>query len=211
MTLAYFQHFCIWEADPQFCVSLPVQFDIHSPANSVKEALNFSAELRLEGVDAKQRRAFVGEVAPAPPHQCSLSLGIHEIIFALQKAEAIHSTLTLTLKVFRRCSGVQVLELMELAPLKSALVGVPGVSGLSVEQRKRLTIGVELVANPSIIFMVGRLEGHNFWLCTPIITGNTYACMRLALITCAQLHVTPVDQHAETIISEQPYPLLSRN
>ena len=48
----------------------------------------------------------------------------------------------------------QVLELMELAPLKSALVGVPGVSGLSVEQRKRLTIGVELVANPSIIFMV---------------------------------------------------------
>ena len=51
----------------------------------------------------------------------------------------------------------QVLELMELTPLKSALVGVPGVSGLSVEQRKRLTIGVELVANPSVIFMVGLL------------------------------------------------------
>ena len=50
---------------------------------------------------------------------------------------------------------MQVLELMELAPLAAALVGVPGVSGLSVEQRKRLTIGVELVANPSIIFMVG--------------------------------------------------------
>ena len=48
------------------------------------------------------------------------------------------------------------LELMELAPLRSALVGVPGVSGLSVEQRKRLTIGVELVANPSVIFMVGQ-------------------------------------------------------
>ena len=45
---------------------------------------------------------------------------------------------------------------MELAPLRSALVGVPGVSGLSVEQRKRLTIGVELVANPSVIFMVGQ-------------------------------------------------------
>jgi len=49
---------------------------------------------------------------------------------------------------------MQVLELMELTPLKSALVGVPGMSGLSVEQRKRLTIRVELVANPSIIFMV---------------------------------------------------------
>ena len=47
----------------------------------------------------------------------------------------------------------QVLELMELETIRGALVGVPGVSGLSVEQRKRLTIGVELVANPSIIFM----------------------------------------------------------
>ena len=42
---------------------------------------------------------------------------------------------------------------MELAPLRNALVGLPGVSGLSVEQRKRLTIAVELVANPSIIFL----------------------------------------------------------
>ena len=32
-------------------------------------------------------------------------------------------------------------------------MGRPGSSGLSVEQRKRLTIAVELVANPSIIFM----------------------------------------------------------
>ena len=32
-------------------------------------------------------------------------------------------------------------------------VGIPGQTGLSVEQRKRLTIAVELVANPSIVFM----------------------------------------------------------
>ena len=32
-------------------------------------------------------------------------------------------------------------------------MGEPGVDGLSVEQRKRLTIAVELVANPSIVFM----------------------------------------------------------
>ncbi|KAF1881323.1 hypothetical protein Lal_00023359 [Lupinus albus] len=47
----------------------------------------------------------------------------------------------------------EVMELVELKPLKNALVGLPGVSGLSTEQRKRLTIAVELVANPSIIFM----------------------------------------------------------
>ena len=47
----------------------------------------------------------------------------------------------------------EVLELVELKPLENALVGLPGITGLSTEQRKRLTIAVELVANPSIIFM----------------------------------------------------------
>ncbi len=46
------------------------QFDIHSPANTVKEALMFSAELRLEGVDAQQRKTFVEEVRPQLNANC---------------------------------------------------------------------------------------------------------------------------------------------
>lgn len=47
----------------------------------------------------------------------------------------------------------EVMQLVELIPLKGALVGLPGIDGLSTEQRKRLTIAIELVANPSIVFM----------------------------------------------------------
>ncbi|RZC92754.1 hypothetical protein C5167_007814 [Papaver somniferum] len=47
----------------------------------------------------------------------------------------------------------EVMDLVELHPLSNSLVGMPGEDGLSTEQRKRLTIAVELVANPSIIFM----------------------------------------------------------
>ncbi|CAH1438131.1 unnamed protein product [Lactuca virosa] len=47
----------------------------------------------------------------------------------------------------------EIMDLVELNPLRNVIVGLPGVDGLSTEQRKRLTIAVELVANPSIIFM----------------------------------------------------------
>ncbi|KAF8009458.1 hypothetical protein BT93_J0448 [Corymbia citriodora subsp. variegata] len=56
-------------------------------------------------------------------------------------------------KETRKMFVEEVMDLVELHPLRNALVGLPGIDGLSTEQRKRLTIAVELVANPSIIFM----------------------------------------------------------
>ncbi|KAL0347079.1 UNVERIFIED_CONTAM: ABC transporter G family member 39 [Sesamum calycinum] len=47
----------------------------------------------------------------------------------------------------------EVMALVELNPIRNSVVGLPGIDGLSTEQRKRLTIAVELVSNPSIIFM----------------------------------------------------------
>ncbi|KAF3343674.1 putative membrane protein [Verticillium dahliae VDG2] len=45
-----------------------------------------------------------------------------------------------------------IMDLLELTSLKHALVGNPG-SGLSIEQRKRLTLATELVAKPSLLFL----------------------------------------------------------
>ena len=44
-------------------------------------------------------------------------------------------------------------------------VGIPGMTGLSVEQRKRVTIAVELVANPSIVFMDEPTSGRFHTIC----------------------------------------------
>ncbi|RDW64630.1 hypothetical protein BP6252_10281 [Coleophoma cylindrospora] len=47
----------------------------------------------------------------------------------------------------------KVIELLELEDIQDALIGVPG-HGLTVEQRKRVTIGVELAAKPAILLFL---------------------------------------------------------
>jgi len=46
-----------------------------------------------------------------------------------------------------------VLSEIDLSGLRRSLVGSPGAAGLTVEQRKRLTIAVELVANPGVLML----------------------------------------------------------
>ncbi|EKG19816.1 ABC transporter-like protein [Macrophomina phaseolina MS6] len=48
----------------------------------------------------------------------------------------------------------EIINLLELAPIADALIGTPGVGGLGVEERKRVTIGVELAAKPSALLFL---------------------------------------------------------
>ncbi|KAL4442124.1 hypothetical protein ABPG77_011385 [Micractinium sp. CCAP 211/92] len=84
------------------------QQDVHSAGATVREALVFSARLRLT-----------------------------EDITMEQVLQVVDDTL----------------EMVDLTALQGSIVGDPGGEGLSVEQRKRLSIAVELVANPSVVFM----------------------------------------------------------
>ncbi|KAG6677538.1 hypothetical protein I3842_14G032500 [Carya illinoinensis] len=54
-----------------------------------------------------------------------------------------------------------IMGLVELNPLRNSSVSLPKVDGLSTKQRKGLTIAVELVVNPSIIFMDEPTSGLN--------------------------------------------------
>ena len=45
-----------------------------------------------------------------------------------------------------------VIEMLEMEQFADALIGIPG-AGLNLEQRKRVTVGVELAAKPEILFL----------------------------------------------------------
>jgi ABC-type multidrug transport system ATPase subunit len=83
------------------------QFDSLSPTDTAREAIDFSAALRLPAnTPLESRTAWVESI----------------------------------------------IDMLELGPIEDNVVG-SGASGFSFEQRKRLSIGVELAANPSILFL----------------------------------------------------------
>jgi ABC-type multidrug transport system ATPase subunit len=59
-----------------------------------------------------------------------------------------------------------IITLLEMQPYADAIVGVPG-EGLNVEQRKRLTIGVELAAKPDVLLFLDEptsgLDSQTAW------------------------------------------------
>ena len=64
----------------------------------------------------------------------------------------------------------EVIKILEMEDFADAVVGVPG-EGLNVEQRKRLTIGVELAAKPALLLFLDEptsgLDSQTAWsICT---------------------------------------------
>ncbi|KPI34416.1 Multidrug resistance protein CDR1 [Cyphellophora attinorum] len=96
------------------------QQDLHLPTTTVREALQFSAKLRLpSSTPLQDKDAFVQSV----------------------------------------------LELLHMESFSDAVIGLPG-EGLNLEQRKLLTIGVELVAKPPILFLdepTSGLDSQSAW------------------------------------------------
>jgi ABC-type multidrug transport system ATPase subunit len=78
----------------------------------------------------------------------------------------------------------EVLKTIELVEARNTLVGLPGANGLSTEQRKQLTIAVELVSNPCIIFLDEPTSGLDATAAAVVMcavknvadTGRTVSC-----------------------------------
>lgn len=116
------------------------QNDIHSPQVTVEESVLYSAWLRLPShIDSNTKAVcyLFKNMSISMVLDLNIQIKLHDNFFSFLPQEFVK----------------EVLETIELDGIKDCLVGMAGVSGLSTEQRKRLTIAVELVANPSIMFM----------------------------------------------------------
>ncbi|CZR66015.1 probable ATP-binding cassette multidrug transport protein [Phialocephala subalpina] len=84
-------------------------------------------------------------------------LDVHESLATVREALEFSALLrqSRTIPKEEKLKYVDVIvDLLEMHDIENCLIGTTGGAGLSVEQRKRLTIGVELVAKPSILIFL---------------------------------------------------------
>ena len=115
------------------------QSDLHLATSTVREALNFSALLRQpKTTPVKEKLAYVDE------------------IIRLLEMEAYADAVV----------GVPGKYHRSLQRREESLISVPG-EGLNVEQRKRLTIGVEMAAKPALLLFLDEptsgLDSQTAW------------------------------------------------
>ncbi|KAK3026917.1 hypothetical protein RJ639_040323, partial [Escallonia herrerae] len=99
----------------------------------------------------------------------------------------------------------EVLQMIELDNLKDTLVGFPGVSGISTEQQKRLTIAVELVSNASIVFMDEPTSGLDARAAAIVmrIVKNIVSTMRTVVCTIHQPSIDIFEAFDELILMKR--------
>lgn len=104
----------------------------------------------------------------------------------------------------------EVIETIELDDIKDCLVGIPGQSGLSTEQLKRLTIAVELVSNPSIIFMDEPTSGLDARAASIVmrVVKNIVATGRTTVCTIHQPSIDVFESFDEVVQEEAPISIL---
>lgn len=135
------------------CSGYVEQFDVQSPELTVRETIFFSAKLRLDP-DAlsgdEELNEFVDQV------MVSLRFVVGSMIAPWQTFDTLYF----------------LQENVELTSLRDAVVGTEE-AGLSFEQKKRLSIAVELAASPSIVFLdeVGSVSETGPSMCLPLLTA----------------------------------------
>ena len=109
-----------------------MQHDVLCPYLTVMEALRFSVNLRLDGTSAKEKHAVVSS--------CEF---LKTILLKFSS-----TTYSLNCILFR--VGLKVEQTLELLGLRGT--ENTWTSDLSGGQRKRLTIALELISNPPVMF-----------------------------------------------------------
>lgn len=118
------------------CSGYVYQFDVQSPELTVRETILFSARLRLD------------------PNVVTMDLDAQ--VFVDQVIVRTGLDLCHWRHVFEPDASPKYRNLqkqVELTSLRDVLVGTDETYGLSFEQKKRLSIAVELAASPSVLFL----------------------------------------------------------